>query len=361
MRNGEIVPESAMDGLPGVKANALCADIESCDTFDRFYQSRLIVMRDSVSPNNLSSSVFDQMAEAILVINFDGIILGANRSAAELFGYPVEALCGSSSRRLRGSSYTDSQRKRIHERIKAGKTWRGRMEFVKSDGQTGFHETEVSPFRNEQNEIVGLISSSRDVSLDIALEAQSDLILEAVRSSNFGVTIADATLPDLPLQYVNSAFEDITGYAFAEIKGRNCRFLQGPDTDQEAVSDIRRAIHREEPLTTMLLNYRKDGTRFWNRLQLSPIHDAKKRLRAYMSVQIDITRDVSERTIERERQKMEHLGKLASGISHELNNALQPILLMGGATGRPLTEKYKRRAGLRRQRYRARDLCKGDR
>jgi len=330
MKNGGIVPETAMDGLVSANPKVLCTDIKGYVTVDSRSQSKPTVMRDRVSPDRMSSNVFDQMAEAILVIDFDGIILAANRSAAEFFGYSVDALCGSRSRRLRGPSYTDSQRARIHERIKAGKTWRGRVEFIKRDGLAGFHETEVSPFRNDRGEIVGLISSSRDVSLDVFLEEQSDLILEAVRSSNFGVTIADATLPALPLQYVNSAFEDITGYSFAEIKGQNCRFLQGPDTDPDAVSDIRRAISREEPITTMLLNYRKDGTRFWNRLQLSPIHDAEKRLRAYMSVQIDITRDVSERTIERERQKMEQLGKLASGISHELNNALQPILLMSG-------------------------------
>lgn len=154
------------------------------------------------------------------------------------------------------------------------------------------------------------------------------MILAAVRGSDFGVTIADATLPDLPLVYANKAFERLTGYSFDEIVGRNCRFLQGPETSKKAVDRLREAIQNEQPITTLLLNYRKDRSKFWNRLQLTPIHDSDGALRAYMSVQIDITKDVSYTTVDHERQKVETLGRLAGGVAHELNNALQPIILM---------------------------------
>ena len=153
------------------------------------------------------------------------------------------------------------------------------------------------------------------------------LMLRAVESCSFGVTLADAHQADLPLIYANQAFTEITGYAAAEISGKNCRILQGPDTDRTTVLRIRETLQSEQPGTFLLLNYRKDGSRFWNRFQLSPVHDAGGRLAGYLGMQVDITDDIGRLGLENERQKMETLGRLAGGVAHELNNALQPIKL----------------------------------
>lgn len=290
------------------------------------------------APGCRFAQAYDQIAEPILLLDFEGKILDANIAAVELIGYSAEENPKGALDSIRESAAIEFDGDQVFESVQAGHVWRGRAEFEKRDGSRAVCDSTVSPFRDESGNIVALMCSNRVTPTGAAVSLQSDLILAAVQSSTFGVTIADATRPDLPLNYVNPAFEAMTGYTFAEIVGRNCRFLQGPDTDRLAVADIRRAIGREESMTTMLLNYRKDGSRFWNRLQLSPIHDAGNRLRAYMRVQIDVTRDVSELSIERERQKMEQLGKLAGGISHDLNNALQPILLMGAQLADELDE-----------------------
>lgn len=77
----------------------------------------------------------------------------------------------------------------------------------------------------------------------------------------------------MPLIYINPAFEATTGYALEEVYGRNCRFLQGDDRDQESVYALRRALREGKSCTVILRNYRKDGTMFYNELNLSPIHD----------------------------------------------------------------------------------------
>lgn len=82
----------------------------------------------------------------------------------------------------------------------------------------------------------------------------------ALDASEEGITIADARLPGRPLIYVNAGFERLTGYAAAEAIGRNCRFLQGPDTDPETTETIRRALREERPCTVEVLNYRKGGS-----------------------------------------------------------------------------------------------------
>ena len=88
-----------------------------------------------------------------------------------------------------------------------------------------------------------------------------------------GVTIADARRPDRPLIYANEGFERMTGYAAADVMGRNCRFLQGPDTDKAAMAEIRSALAENRECVVEILNYRKDGTTFWNRLSITPVSD----------------------------------------------------------------------------------------
>jgi PAS domain S-box-containing protein len=104
-----------------------------------------------------------------------------------------------------------------------------------------------------------------------------------------GVTIADARLPDNPLIYANAGFERLTGYSVDYVIGRNCRFLQGPGTEPSAVSQIRDAIRKGRECTVQLLNYRKDGTPFWNRLSITPLRNAAGELTHFVGVQSDIT------------------------------------------------------------------------
>jgi PAS domain S-box-containing protein len=92
--------------------------------------------------------------------------------------------------------------------------------------------------------------------------------------AEMSVVISDPSLPDNPMIYVSDEFEAQTGYAPAEAVGRNCRFLQGPDTNPHAIEAIRQGLRAETRFTIDILNYRKDGTPFVNRLRIRPIYDA---------------------------------------------------------------------------------------
>nr|AML78301.1 putative LOV domain-containing protein [Jacquinia sp. BC-2016] len=99
--------------------------------------------------------------------------------------------------------------------------------------------------------------------------------------------ISDPRLPDNPIIYASDSFLELTEYSREEIIGRNCRFLQGPETDQGTVSKIRDAIREQREITVQLINYTKSGKKFWNLFHLQPMRDQKGELQYFIGVQLD--------------------------------------------------------------------------
>jgi PAS domain S-box-containing protein len=161
------------------------------------------------------------------------------------------------------------------------------------------------------------------------LQAQlQDLLTKttAIDKAPFGLLIADPAKPDLPVIYVNDAFTRITGYGASEVIGRNCRFLQGPDTDPKASLAIRQALASKRGIEIELLNYRRDGQPFHNRLQLFPCFNRDSVLISWVACINDVT-DFKMATEEKNRLaaelqeslKLESLGLTIAGIAHDLN------------------------------------------
>jgi PAS domain S-box-containing protein len=130
------------------------------------------------------------------------------------------------------------------------------------------------------------------------------IVWRAMEQTVNGVVVSDATQPNNPLVYVNTGFTRITGYPAQEVLGRNCGFLQGDDRDQHGVHRLREAIARGEDVTVVLRNYRRDGSLFWNRVEMSPVRDAGSgRITHFFAVQTDVT-------LEREREEMAQVRSL---------------------------------------------------
>lgn len=156
------------------------------------------------------------------------------------------------------------------------------------------------------------------------------VLKRALESSTTGIVIVDSTSTDHPLTYVNKAFEVITGYSKEFSIGKNCRFLQGPETDQRQLDKIRIAIKKGESCKVILLNYKKDGTKFWNELSISPIKE-EETLIGFIGIQDDITSRVElEKTLLIAKQKAEKANKSKADflnvISHELRTPLTVML-----------------------------------
>ncbi len=139
------------------------------------------------------------------------------------------------------------------------------------------------------------------------------LLRRALAATTSGVTIADMRRPDQPLIYVNGAFEELSGLSAEDVLGRNCRFLQGPDTDPAAINRIRDAIDRGVEIREIVLNHRgPDRVPWWNEIHLAPVVDAAGTLIQYIGVQHDVTARVeAERALQKERDRTRsHLARI---------------------------------------------------
>ncbi|HZR02215.1 MAG TPA: diguanylate cyclase [Burkholderiales bacterium] len=135
-------------------------------------------------------------------------------------------------------------------------------------------------------------------------DVNHELIQRAIAASNEVMVIADALQPDTPLIYVNPAFERVTGYRPDEALGRNCRFLHRDDSAQPALDQVRQALRERIPCAVLLRNYRKDGTLFWNQLQLAPMLDGTGTVTHFMGTMLDVTDrvEIEQRLLEKQRQ-----------------------------------------------------------
>lgn len=154
----------------------------------------------------------------------------------------------------------------------------------------------------------------------------NDVFFASVGSGSIPIVICDARSPDCPIVFVNDAFEELTLYPREEAIGRNCRFLQGSLTERQTVAEIAEAIRRHEKISVELLNYRKDGSTFWNALFVSPVFDEGGQVSHFFASLLDVSRRRHVEDVLRQAQKMEALGQLTGGIAHDFNNLLQVIL-----------------------------------
>jgi PAS domain S-box-containing protein len=118
------------------------------------------------------------------------------------------------------------------------------------------------------------------------------ILTQILDGSVNGITLSDPDQEDNPIVYANKAFEKISGYSNEETVGRNCRFLQGQEKDQEELQQVREAIKNAKPVEVTLKNFRKNGELFYNRLSITPLFDSEGHLIYFLGVQYDVTEQI---------------------------------------------------------------------
>ena len=157
------------------------------------------------------------------------------------------------------------------------------------------------------------------------LDDRGDVFFAAIEMTRMPMILTDPHQPDNPIVFANKAFLDLTLYEEAEVLGRNCRFLQGAQTDREMVGQLRDAVAAKESIALELLNYRRDGSPFRNAVFIGPVYDTSGKLLYFFASQLDVTRRRESEKASSQAQKMEAVGQLTAGLAHDFNNLLQVV------------------------------------
>jgi len=160
---------------------------------------------------------------------------------------------------------------------------------------------------------------------DPSLEHRGGVFFAAIEMTRMPIILTDPRQADNPIVFANNAFLDLTGYDLEEVIGRNCRLLQGAQTDRAVVDQLRTAIAERRAVSVELLNYRRNGSPFWNGVFIGPVYDEAGELLFFFASQLDVSPRREAEAHALQSQKMEAIGQLTAGLAHDFNNLLQVV------------------------------------
>ncbi|MFI5320708.1 MAG: PAS domain S-box protein [Myxococcota bacterium] len=281
----------------------------------------------------------DRAAVGIAQLGADGRWLHANARVCEMLGFTPEELTARTYADV--SDLEDlSAEAEPWELLRRGEIpeYTARRRFVGKQGRIVHAEVTLARDIRSRRGAGSLVAVIQDLTVRDASESTLRVYERAIAATQNGVVITDARKPNHPIVSVNAAFERITGYAAAEVLGKNCRFLNEAARGQAGLERLRRAIQAGEACTVMLRNFRRDGTGFWNNVSVAPVHDADGRLTHFVGAMVDATEQV-QLVAEREallqvanegrrtaESATEAKDRFLSVISHELRSPMNAVV-----------------------------------
>ena len=277
------------------------------------------------------------------------LFMQVNQGARENIGYSLDELRKLTPLDLK-PEFTPEQFSQLIEPLRNGEKENVVFETVHRRKGGSLYDVEVhiqlGTFQGTQAFVAFILDTTARKRAEQSLRVQQRALESAVN----GIIITDPNQFDNPVVYVNPAALQITGYAEEEVLGRNCRFLQKDQREQDALHEVRAAIKQQRNCRVVLRNFRKDGTPFWNELSISPVRDENGKLTHFVGIQSDITarrdaeealarvnQELEERVQRRNRQleaaqeqlvrkeKLATLGQLAGSVAHEIRNPMGVI------------------------------------
>lgn len=265
-------------------------------------QLRTAELRRSES---LLRSVVDALPVGVLAADREGRMILSNRESSRIWN-SREPLQTSDLERFQGVWAETGRRVEdadwpLTQAIRQGRTLRKQVLDIRAfDGAGKTVSVTATPFNDRQSNPMGAVAILQDISEERRRDLEMRMLTQAMDVSVDAIVITDNRQPDQPIIYVNPAFARLTGYSRDEVVGRNCRFLQGENQDQPELEGIRRALEDKQYGSAVVLNYRKDGSQFWNELSIAPVTNDRNEVTHYVGILHDITE------LKRYNQELEH-------------------------------------------------------
>ncbi|WP_440992318.1 PAS domain S-box protein [Haloarchaeobius baliensis] len=273
------------------------------------------LQREKARIEGIAETSFDILFQ----LGHDGEFTYVSPAVEDTLGYDADELVGAPFAQIITQPTLDDAFAAYADALEGEPAENLELDFVDSAGDRVVIEVNATPITDE-GEVVGVQGVGRDVTAQKRRERELRLKTRAMDEADIGISIAEAGDEDNPLVYVNEGFERVTGYDAEDVLGRDCRFLQGEDTDPRRIATLREHIAAEEPVLVELINYRKDGTPFWSQVQVNPIEDETGEVTQFLGFQTDIT----------ERKRTEQLVQLLNRVlRHNLRNDMNALLGYG--------------------------------
>ena len=282
-------------------------------------ESAKAALRES---KQMLEAVIDSVPQRIFWKNKDSRYLGCNRAFAQDVGLAdASQIVGVTDDDLPWRAAAASARMRDREVIQSGRPLANYEEFSPSaSGAWRWLRKTKVPLRNAQGEVIGLLATYEDVTERKGVELALRLRSRALDAIVNAVLITRVTEQGNLIEYANPAFERITGYSVADVKGLDFRFLQRDDRQQVGIDAIRSALAEQREVTTLLRNYRRDGTLFWNQIYIAPVRDDNAEVTHHISVVNDVTELVQSRDLLSQQANFDSLTSLPN--RYRLNERL---------------------------------------
>jgi len=232
-------------------------------------------------------SLFDNHPDGVYEFDLEGRFQRGNAALERITGYPEQELVGRHFNDFIATNYRELTQTAF-DAAKGGESRQYETAGTHAGGRT--YPLEIINFPvTIDGEVVGVYGICRDITQRKRQEAGLRLLQRGVEASPVGMIMVDAIRSERPIVYANEAFCRLTGYARDQVIGRNCRFLQGKNTDLAAIETIRDALQANTEVQVTLLNYRRDGSTFWNRLTINSVTDDLGRCTHFIGTQEDTT------------------------------------------------------------------------